>query len=137
MLTVTNEILRPGWSCEKKREDVLIGLLHVAGRTGKYKVVAPIVRALAFARRNVIESDSLFADATTTVRANGPVPVEQPFARVGVRVSARRQRRALMSWTLDSFSGTTTGTHLSEFTESVAEAVATHRPTAFAVANTA
>ena len=111
MFTVPKKIFGASRTGEKKGEDVLVSLLHVAGRAGKHEVVTSIVCTLPFARCHVIESDSLFADATTTVRANWPVPVEQPFARVGIRVPARRQRSALMSWTLDSFSRATAGTH--------------------------
>ncbi len=110
MFTVAEKIFSPARTCEQKGEDMLVSLLHVAGRAGEHQVVAPVVRALSFARRHVIESDPLFADATTAVRANRPVSIEQPFARVGVCVPARRQRRALMSRTLDSLSRATTRT---------------------------
>lgn len=111
MFTVAKKILGARRTGEKKREDVLVGLLHVAGRAGEYEVVASIVGALPFARRDVIESNSFFADAATTVRADWSVPIEQPFARVGISVPARRQRSALMSGTLDSFSSATPGAH--------------------------
>ena len=117
MFTVANKVLGSAGSGEQKSEDVLVGLLHVASRAGEHEVVAPIISALSFSRCHVIESDTLFAYATTAVRANWSVPIEEPFARVGIRVPARRQRRALMSRTLDSFSRTTTGTHSSVFIE--------------------
>ena len=113
MFTVSQKIFGATRTGEKKGEDVLVSLLHVARRAGEHEVVTPVVRALSFARGHVIESDPLFADATTAVRANRPVSIEQPFARVGICVSARRQRSALMSWTLDSLSRTTTRTQAS------------------------
>ncbi len=137
MFTVAKKIFGASRTGEKKGKDVLVGLLHVAGRAGKYKVVASIVRALPFTGRDVIESDSLFADTTTTVCANWPVPVEQPFACVGICIPARRQRSSLMSWTLNSFSSAAARTHFSEFIESAALAVAAHHPTVLAIASNA
>jgi hypothetical protein len=91
MFTVAYKVLGPALSGKEKGEDVLVGLLHVAGRAGEHEVVAPVIGALSFSRRHVIEGYTLFTYATTAVRANGPVSIEQPFARVGVRVPARRQ----------------------------------------------
>ena len=96
MLTVPEEILGPRGPGKEKRQDVLIRLLHVAGGAGKNEVVAPVVRTLSFPRRDVIERNALFRNATATVCAHGAVPVEKPSTCVGVGVPARRQRAALM-----------------------------------------
>ena len=91
MFTIAKKIFGPARTREKKGEDVLVSLLDVAGRAGENEVVAPIISALAFSGRHVIEGDPFLADATTTVRANGTVAIQQPFACVGVCVPARRE----------------------------------------------
>lgn len=103
MLAVAEEVLCASRAREKKRKNVLVCLLDVACRTRQHKVVAPIVRAFSFARRDVIECDSFLTDTAGTIRAHRPMTVEQPTSRVGVCVPARRQRSVLLRWPTGSF----------------------------------
>jgi len=96
MLPITKEILGADRSRQKECKDVLVCLLDITGRAGEDEVVATVVSALAFTRRDVIERDPLRTDATAAVRAHGSVPGEQPLARVGVGVPARRKRGVLL-----------------------------------------
>ena len=112
MVAVAQQACGAGRPSEQKREDVLVGFLDVAGRAGEDKVVAPVVRCLPAARRNVIQSDSLHADAPPAISAHGAVPVEEPLPRIGVRVPAGWQRRVLMYGTRGAFArplGSATG----------------------------
>src|SRR3982751_3183 len=82
--------------CQKEREKWLIGLESVARRTSEHEVVTPVVRGLALARRDVIHGDRVRTHAPLAISADGPVLLEEPLARIHVRVAARRQRRVLM-----------------------------------------
>lgn len=103
MLAVAEEVLCASRAREKKRKNVLVCLLDVACRTRQYKVVAPIVRAFSFARRNVIECDPFLTDTASAISARWPMTVEQPTSRVGVRIPARRQRSVLLRRPAGSF----------------------------------
>lgn len=91
MFPVTEQIFGSSGAREEEGKNMLVRFLDVAGGAGEDEVVAAIVGALAFARRHVVEGDSLGADATPAVGAHRPVPPEQPLARVGVGVPACRE----------------------------------------------
>jgi hypothetical protein len=98
MFSVPEQIFGANGTREEEGKDVLVRFLDVARGAGEDKVVAAIIGAFAFARRDVVEGDSLGADATPAVGAHRPVPPEQPLASVGISVPACRERRALMRW---------------------------------------
>jgi hypothetical protein len=103
MLSVPEQILGASGTRKKEGKNVLVGFLDVAGGAGEDEVVAAIVGAFSFARRNVIERDSLRAYATPAIGADRPVPTKQPLACVGISVPAGRERGVLLrgpSWAL-------------------------------------
>jgi len=75
---------------EQECEEWLIGLESIARGTGEHEVVAPVVRRLPLARRDVIHGDRFRAHLALAVCAHGSMPIEQPLSRLHVRVATRR-----------------------------------------------
>lgn len=105
MISIAEQALSAGGSREQKREDVLIGFLDIAGRTGEDEVVPPVVRGLPTSRSDVIECDTLHAYASAAIGAHWSVPLEQPLPGVGIGVPARRQRGVLLRGPTGSLPG--------------------------------
>ena len=93
MGAVSDEVDGAGARAEQEGERRLVTLGRIAAWAGEDEVVAAIVRGLAAARRDVVERHHRGGEPRTAVGAHRAMLVEQPGARLDVRVSAGRGRR--------------------------------------------
>src|SRR5438105_11972932 len=95
MLTVAYEIHRALARPQQKREGCLVLLQHVTGATAQHEVVAPVEGRLSAPWRHMIQRHDARRESRAAVRASGPMLLQQPCPRVGIRIPACGMRREL------------------------------------------
>jgi hypothetical protein len=80
MITVVEQKHAAGTPRHQECKQGSVSLGGIAGATGEYQIVGPVVGRHAAARPHVIEGDGLGGHPSAAIRTDRPVPIEEPFA---------------------------------------------------------
>ena len=80
MVAVVEQIYSAGALLQQKGEQRRVGLGGVAGDASQDQVVRPIVRGLAAAGTDVVESDDIGRGGSAAIRAHRTVELKEPLA---------------------------------------------------------